>query len=75
MTKASQKPRCPICRASTDPDYRPFCSKRCADIDLGRWLGGRYAVPDRAVNDDDDWSSDSDEIARVEGDAPPRRLN
>jgi endogenous inhibitor of DNA gyrase (YacG/DUF329 family) len=26
-------------------DSKPFCSKRCADIDLGRWLGGRYAVP------------------------------
>jgi endogenous inhibitor of DNA gyrase (YacG/DUF329 family) len=26
-------------------EYRPFCSKHCADIDLGRWLGGRYAVP------------------------------
>ncbi len=25
--------------------YRPFCSKRCADVDLGRWLGGTYAIP------------------------------
>ncbi|MBT9386474.1 DNA gyrase inhibitor YacG [Pseudooceanicola sp. CBS1P-1] len=36
---------CPICSAKTDPKYRPFCSKRCADIDLSRWLGGGYAVP------------------------------
>ncbi|MGH6791475.1 MAG: DNA gyrase inhibitor YacG [Methyloceanibacter sp.] len=36
---------CPICNKPTAHDYRPFCSKRCADIDLGRWLGGRYAVP------------------------------
>ncbi|NBC97336.1 MAG: DNA gyrase inhibitor YacG [Deinococcus-Thermus bacterium] len=36
---------CPICSKSTDPRYRPFCSKRCADVDLGRWLTGAYAVP------------------------------
>jgi endogenous inhibitor of DNA gyrase (YacG/DUF329 family) len=36
---------CPICSKKTDPEYRPFCSKRCADIDLGRWLSGSYAVP------------------------------
>ena len=28
-----------------DHDYSPFCSKRCADLDLSRWLGGRYAIP------------------------------
>ena len=37
---------CPICRKETDPKYRPFCSKRCADIDLGRWLdGNHYRIP------------------------------
>jgi len=36
---------CPICSKKTDPKYRPFCSKRCADVDLGRWLSGSYAVP------------------------------
>ncbi|GAA6199905.1 DNA gyrase inhibitor YacG [Aquicoccus sp. SU-CL01552] len=36
---------CPVCKAKTDPAYRPFCSKRCADIDLGNWLTGAYAVP------------------------------
>lgn len=39
------EPRCPICAAPRAQDWRPFCSKRCADIDLGRWFGGRYAVP------------------------------
>jgi len=38
--------RCPICGKPPARDYRPFCSKRCADIDLGRWLNGVYAVPD-----------------------------
>jgi hypothetical protein len=41
-----QKHKCPICSKETDdPKYRPFCSKRCADIDLGNWLNGSYAVP------------------------------
>jgi endogenous inhibitor of DNA gyrase (YacG/DUF329 family) len=36
---------CPICGKPAQPDYRPFCSKRCADVDLQRWLSGRYAIP------------------------------
>jgi uncharacterized protein len=37
--------RCPICGKPTLQRFRPFCSKRCADIDLNRWLTGSYAVP------------------------------
>ena len=37
--------KCPICGAPTEHRYRPFCSARCADIDLARWLNGTYAVP------------------------------
>lgn len=38
--------KCPICRTRpSDPDYRPFCSKRCADVDLQRWFTGGYAIP------------------------------
>lgn len=36
---------CPICKKDTVVKYRPFCSKRCADVDLGKWLGGDYSVP------------------------------
>lgn len=36
---------CPICVRKSDPKYRPFCSKRCADVDLAKWLGGGYAIP------------------------------
>ncbi len=43
---------CPICGKPADPKYRPFCSKRCADIDLGRWLTGGYAIPGEPVEDD-----------------------
>ena len=38
---------CPICNRRPDPKLRPFCSKRCADIDLGKWLNEDYAVPAR----------------------------
>jgi len=38
-------PACPICSRPVEPKFRPFCSKRCADVDLQRWLTGRYAVP------------------------------
>ena len=37
---------CPICESHpADPRYRPFCSRRCADVDLQRWFTGRYAIP------------------------------
>lgn len=37
--------RCPICTRSTEPAVRPFCSKRCADVDLKRWLSDDYILP------------------------------
>lgn len=36
---------CPICSKPTDKAYRPFCSRRCADVDLAKWLGEGYAIP------------------------------
>lgn len=45
---------CPICGKPATPEGRPFCSKRCADIDLGRWLKEGYRVPtDEDAADDD----------------------
>jgi endogenous inhibitor of DNA gyrase (YacG/DUF329 family) len=43
---------CAICGRETDPRYRPFCSRRCADVDLGRWLTGGYAIPAEEAEDD-----------------------
>lgn len=43
---------CPICGKAANDPFKPFCSKRCADIDLGRWFKGSYAVA--AVETDDD---------------------
>ena len=37
--------KCPICGKAVVERYRPFCSKRCADVDLARWLNGSYAIP------------------------------
>lgn len=45
---------CPICGKDIDPKYRPFCSRRCADVDLGRWLNGSYAVPSQREEDFED---------------------
>lgn len=44
--------KCPICQKPTVQDYRPFCSKRCADVDLQRWFTGAYAIP--VVENEDD---------------------
>ena len=41
--KAGRK--CPICGAASQQATAPFCSRRCADVDLGRWLTGGYAIP------------------------------
>ena len=46
---ARKASRCPICGKPVVRDFRPFCSKRCANIDLGRWLEGRYAVPGESI--------------------------
>jgi uncharacterized protein len=45
---------CPICGKPTVPATRPFCSRRCADVDLARWLGGTYRVPTEQGPDDPD---------------------
>jgi uncharacterized protein len=42
---------CPICKKLSATKYHPFCSNRCAQIDLGRWLGGKYAVPAEDIED------------------------
>jgi endogenous inhibitor of DNA gyrase (YacG/DUF329 family) len=48
----SKGPRCPICKAQAATAYMPFCSKRCADIDLGKWFNNTYAIPGAAEDDD-----------------------
>ncbi len=45
--------KCSVCKKPAREEYRPFCSKRCADVDLGKWLGGYYAIPAVEVDDPD----------------------
>ena len=57
QSEPMNKVLCPICDAAMPgnwqdyPDY-PFCSRRCRIIDLGRWLGEEYRVPDQSPSDD-----------------------
>ena len=50
---------CPICSKPTADRYTPFCSRRCADVDLARWLNGSYAVPS---DDPEDLEEAADQI-------------
>ena len=52
--KSTKRPKCPICGKPAVQDYRPFCSRACADEDLSRWLGGRYVVPGEPVGEKGD---------------------
>ena len=49
ISKDNNRPKktasCPICKKQVARTFRPFCSKRCADVDLSRWLNGHYAIP------------------------------
>ncbi|ASG22627.1 DNA gyrase inhibitor YacG [Nitrospirillum viridazoti] len=44
---------CPICGRPPAPEAKPFCSPRCADVDLGRWLNESYRVPVTEETDED----------------------
>ena len=57
---------CPICSKAPDAKYRPFCSRRCADLDLGKWLTGAYAVPSEDPEDIEE------ALRLAEGEAPPK---
>jgi endogenous inhibitor of DNA gyrase (YacG/DUF329 family) len=59
--------RCPICKAPVDMAYRPFCSARCRDVDLSRWLRGTYAIPGGERT--------ADEEGPAERDGPPDRAD
>jgi endogenous inhibitor of DNA gyrase (YacG/DUF329 family) len=60
---------CVICHARPQSDkYRPFCSKRCADIDLHRWLGGVYAIPGKPEEEEDEMAPGAEQrLERPEG--------
>ena len=53
MSDAPRLSPCPICGKLPVQQFRPFCSKRCADVDLNRWLSGVYTVPVVEQEDED----------------------
>jgi endogenous inhibitor of DNA gyrase (YacG/DUF329 family) len=50
----SPQQNCPICGKPATKEHDPFCSKRCAQVDLNRWLSGTYAIPGKKVDEDDE---------------------
>jgi endogenous inhibitor of DNA gyrase (YacG/DUF329 family) len=64
---------CPICKKPQTPAYAPFCSKRCADVDLQRWFSGAYAVPAVEDESDKDPQAEPDEV-RASGQGRGRPL-
>ena len=62
-------PICPTCRAKIDPAKSPplpFCSDRCRQIDLGRWLGEQYSVPIPRSDDEDESPESAENPAEPE---------
>jgi uncharacterized protein len=55
---ATSRKACPICGKPAEATFKPFCSKRCTDVDLHRWLAGVYAVP---VTEDEEEDERRDE--------------
>lgn len=57
---ANNNNTCPICNKIAEEKYHPFCSKRCSDIDLGRWFNESYTIPVeetvKSTSDDDDFN-------------------
>ena len=61
MPDAPRRTACAICGKPIVAEFRPFCSRRCADIDLNRWLSGVYAVPVSADEEEDERREESGE--------------
>ena len=52
MSEVIKTHKCAICgKLTTETEYTPFCSKRCADVDLNRWFNGSYAVPSEDLDE------------------------
>ncbi|MBQ9090471.1 MAG: DNA gyrase inhibitor YacG [Alphaproteobacteria bacterium] len=52
---------CPICGKPVSEEYKPFCSKKCADIDLGRWLKGNYVIHTNERPKESDFQNENNE--------------
>ena len=63
MPVAQRRPVCPICGKPVAEGFQPFCSRRCADIDLNRWLSGVYAIPVTEDEEEDERRDENDHPA------------
>jgi endogenous inhibitor of DNA gyrase (YacG/DUF329 family) len=63
MPDVQRRAGCPICGKRVAAEFRPFCSRRCNDVDLHRWLSGVYAVPVTEDEEDDERRDDGGEGA------------
>jgi hypothetical protein len=61
VTKPVHERKCVICGKPQDERYKPFCSKRCADVDLNRWFSGKYAIPAEEADQDSEARPPRDE--------------
>ncbi len=66
---------CPMCSKETDKKYRPFCSKRCADLDLGKWMSGDYAVASQDEDDADELVQELDRAMRERAEEDTSKLH
>lgn len=71
--KTKSRGRCPICSAPAEPALRPFCSRRCADVDLSRWLRGAYAIPAQSADDEEDEAEAGGQVYAAHGAGQPDR--
>jgi endogenous inhibitor of DNA gyrase (YacG/DUF329 family) len=62
MPEAKPASACPICGKPVAAKFRPFCSRRCGDVDLNRWLSGVYAVPVTEDEEEDERCDESGEV-------------
>ena len=53
----SPKAACPLCQRPAEILHRPFCSRRCAQLDLGKWLTGSYAISSHEAMEDSDFET------------------
>jgi uncharacterized protein len=62
MALTNHAAACAICGKPQVERFRPFCSRRCADVDLHRWLGGVYAIPVADAADGEAEDKDADKV-------------
>ncbi len=74
MLEMRRIPPCPICGKPAEVHWRPFCSRRCADVDLGRWFAGVYRVPTDETPEmpEAEWTETPDAARRMARDHGPR---